>query len=363
MMSEVDINLGSRSYRIMIGSGLLDRAGELIAGLPVGRQVLLVTNTTVGPLYAGRVVASLEGTGLKVTIAEVPDGEQYKSLASAELLYDRAFSVSLDRRSAVVALGGGVVGDLAGFVAATYMRGVPFVQLPTTLLAQVDSSVGGKVAVNHPRGKNIIGAFYQPALVITDTDTLSTLNNRELRSGLAEVIKYGIIGDEQFFTWLEHNLPQVLALKLEALAYVIKQSCINKARVVEEDETEQGKRALLNLGHTAGHAIEALAGFGRYTHGEAVAMGTAVAAQLGVQLGKLTRAAADRITGLLRLAGLPASVPAELAGADLIATMHGDKKTVGGAITFIIPVDIGRAVIHPNTAEEDISRAIAAAKA
>ncbi|KAF1086584.1 3-dehydroquinate synthase [Sporotomaculum syntrophicum] len=361
-MSEVEINLGSRSYRIMIGSSLLDRAGELIAGLPVGRQVLLVTNTTVGPLYAGRVAASLEGAGLTVTVAEVPDGEQYKSLASTELLYERAFSAGLDRRSAVVALGGGVVGDLAGFVAATYMRGVPFVQLPTTLLAQVDSSVGGKVAVNHPRGKNIIGAFYQPSLVIADTDTLSTLNNRELRSGLAEVIKYGIIGDEQFFTWLEQNLPQVLALKPEALAYVIEQSCSNKARVVEEDETEQGARALLNLGHTAGHAIEALAGFGRYTHGEAVAMGTAVATQLGVQLGRLTLAAADRITGLLRRAGLPTTVPAELAGADLVAAMHGDKKTVGGAITFILPVKIGQAVIHPNTAEEHISRAIVAAR-
>ncbi len=361
-MSEVRIDLGSRSYRIMIGNGLLDCAGELIAGLPVGRKVLLVTNTTVGPLYAGRVADSLERAGLKVTRAEVPDGEQYKSLSSAELLYDRAFTAGLDRRSAVVALGGGVVGDLAGFVAATYMRGVPFVQLPTTLLAQVDSSVGGKVAVNHPRGKNIIGAFYQPALVISDTTTLSTLDNRELRSGLAEVIKYGIIGDDRFFNWLEQNMQQVLALEPEALAQVIEQSCSNKARVVEQDETEQGARALLNLGHTTGHAIETLAGYGYYTHGEAVAIGTAVAAQLGLQMGRLSRDAVDRITGLLKLAGLPTNVPAELAAADIISAMYGDKKTVGGAITFVVPVDIGRAIIYPNTAVEDIGRAIAAAR-
>jgi len=361
-MTEVRIDLDSRFYRIVIGSGLLDHAGELVAKLPVGRKVLLVTNTTVGSLYAGRVTDSLARAGLEVNLAEVPDGEQYKSLSSAELLYDRAFAAGLDRRSTVVALGGGVVGDLAGFVAATYMRGVPFVQLPTTLLAQVDSSVGGKVAVNHPRGKNIIGAFYQPSLVLSDTATLSTLNSRELRSGLAEVIKYGIIGDGRFFNWLEQNMHQVLALEPEALARVIEQSCSNKARVVEQDETEQGVRALLNLGHTAGHAIEALAGFGHYTHGEAVAIGTTVAAQLGVQLGMLSREATERITGLLRQAGLPTTIPAEPAAADIITAMYGDKKTVGGAITFVVPVDTGRAIIYPNIAEEDIRRAIAAAR-
>ncbi|AGL02065.1 3-dehydroquinate synthase [Desulfoscipio gibsoniae] len=361
-MKEVGIDLGTRSYRIITGSGLLDRAGELVAALPVGRKVLLVTNNTVGQIYAGRVADSLARAGLEVIPVEVPDGEQYKSLSSAELLYDRAFTAGLDRRSPVLALGGGVVGDLTGFVAATYMRGVPFVQLPTTLLAQVDSSVGGKVAVNHPRGKNIIGAFYQPALVISDTATLSTLPGRELQSGLAEVIKYGIIGDAVFFTWLEDNIQQVLALEPGALAHVVEQSCINKARVVEQDETEQGTRAMLNLGHTVGHAIEALAGYGRYTHGEAVAIGTAVAAQLGVDMGMLSREGADRITGLLRRAGLPITVPAELATPDIITAMYGDKKTVGGAITFIIPVAVGRAVIHPNTLEEHISRAIEAAR-
>jgi len=361
-MSEVNIDLGERSYRIMIGSGLLDRVGELVTGLDVGRRVLLVTNTTVGHLYAERVSESLESVGVEVTRAEVTDGEQYKSLASAEQLYDLAFAAGLDRRSTVLALGGGVIGDLAGFVAATYMRGVPFVQLPTTLLAQVDSSVGGKVAVNHPRGKNIIGAFYQPELVISDTAALTTLNSHELRSGLAEVIKYGIIGDAGFFSWLEQHMPRVLALEPEALAYVIEHSCSNKARVVEQDETEQGARALLNLGHTTGHAIEALAGYGRYTHGEAVAIGTVVAAQLGVHQRMLSREAANRIIKLLQQAKLPTTVPPELATADLVAAMYGDKKTVGGVITFIIPEDIGRVVLHPATAEGQISRAIASAR-
>lgn len=361
-MKDVRINLGRRSYRIAIGSGLLDRVGDMLAELPVGRKVLLVTNTTVGAIYAGRVTGSLAQAGLEVLRVEIPDGEQNKTLSSAEMLYDRAFNAGLDRRSAVVALGGGVVGDLAGFVAATYMRGVPFVQVPTTLLAQVDSSVGGKVAVNHPRGKNIIGAFYQPALVVSDTAALDTLPRRELRSGLAEVIKYGIIGDASFFTWLEDNIQQVLALKPGALAYVIEQSCINKARVVEQDETEQGTRAMLNLGHTVGHAIEALAGYGRYSHGEAVAMGTAVAVHLGMDLGLLSQEAAHRIKNLLHRAGLPTTVPADLATRDIITAMYGDKKTVGGAITFIIPVDTGRAVIHHHTSEEHISRAIAATR-
>ncbi|WP_347487667.1 3-dehydroquinate synthase [Desulfoscipio sp. XC116] len=361
-MKEVRINLGNRSYRIIIGSGLLDQTGDLLAGLSLGRKVLLVTNNTVGRLYAERVVGGLVRAGLKVIRAEVPDGEQYKSLSSAEVLYDRAFAAGLDRRSPVVALGGGVVGDLAGFVAATYMRGVPFIQIPTTLLAQVDSSVGGKVAVNHPRGKNIIGAFYQPALVISDTATLSTLAGREIQSGLAEVIKYGIIGDAAFFAWLEKNMQQVLALEPGALAHVVEQSCLNKARVVEQDETEQGTRAILNLGHTAGHAIEALAGYGRYSHGEAVAMGTAAAVHLAVDLGVLSREAAHSIINLLQRAGLPITVPAELADSELITAMYGDKKTVGGAITFIVPVGIGRAAIRPDTSEEQISRAIARAR-
>ncbi len=357
-MREVKVNLGNRAYNIIIDRGLLARAGRLIARLPVGRKAMLVTNPLVGEMYADLLTESLSRAGITVTRVDVPDGERYKTLASAEMLYDRAFSAGLDRRCPVVALGGGVVGDLAGFVAATYMRGVPFIQVPTTLLAQVDSSVGGKVAVNHPRGKNIIGAFYQPALVISDTDTLRTLDGREIRSGLAEVIKYGIIGDAAFFNWLESNIDRVLALEPEALAHVIERSCRSKARVVENDETEQGNRAILNLGHTVGHAIEALAGYGRYTHGEAVAIGTAVAARMAVDMGLLQAEEEQRIRNLLARAGLPLAVPEELATGDIINSMYGDKKTFGGEITFILLKTIGSAVICKNVPEVYIDRAI-----
>jgi 3-dehydroquinate synthase len=362
-MREVRINLGSRSYSIFIGQGVLDAAGTLLTGLPAVRKALLVTNPTVARLYADRVTAALTRAGIDVVRAQIPDGEQYKALQSAEMLYDRAFAAGLDRDCPVVALGGGVVGDLAGFVAATYMRGVPFVQIPTTLLAQVDSSVGGKVAVNHPRGKNIIGAFYQPVLVLSDTGTLCTLEAGEVRSGLAEVIKYGIIKDATFFAWLENNLERVLMLEPAALAHVIEQSCLNKARVVEEDETEQGQRAILNLGHTVGHAIEALAGYGRYSHGEAVAIGTAVAARLAVDLGLLRESGERRIRNLLARAGLPLEVPGDISTAAVLAAMYGDKKTRAGQITFILPAAVGRAVIRPGMAGESIARAIDSCRA
>jgi len=361
-MKEVRIRLGQRSYPIYIGSGILDRAGELIARLPVGKKVLLVTNPVVGNLYGEKTAGSLSRAGFTVYRAEIPDGEQYKTLQSAAQLYDRAFEAGLDRGCPVAALGGGVTGDLAGFVAATYMRGVPFVQIPTTLLAQVDSSVGGKVAVNHPRGKNIIGAFYQPGLVLADTATLRTLDRREVRSGLAEVIKYGIIMDAGFFAWLESNIEQVLQLEPEAMGYIIERSCVNKARVVEEDETEQGTRAILNLGHTVGHAIESLAGYGRYTHGEAVASGTAVAARMAVTMGLLTAAEEERIIRLLAGAGLPVTVPGDLAAKDIIAAIYGDKKTRGGEITFILPAGTGRAFINHHTPEDAIARAIEASR-
>ncbi|KJS11781.1 MAG: 3-dehydroquinate synthase [Peptococcaceae bacterium BRH_c8a] len=358
-MREVIINLGQRSYRIAIGSGILDQAGELLARLPVGKKVLLVTNPVVGGLYGARVADSLSRSGFKVYQAEIPDGEQYKSLQSAELLYNQAFEAELDRNCPVVALGGGVVGDLAGFVAATYMRGVPFVQIPTTLLAQVDSSVGGKVAVNHPRGKNIIGSFYQPVLVLTDTATLHTLQQREIGSGLAEVIKYGVIKDREFFTWLEQNMGRVRALEHEALAHVVETSCRVKAAVVEEDETEQGTRAILNLGHTLGHAVETLTGYNEYRHGEAVAIGTAMAAHLAVNLGLLHRNVEQRIGLLLESAGLPLGVPAGLDNDALVKAMSMDKKSYGGEITFVLPGDVGQVVIKKNVARADIVRAIA----
>ena len=357
-MREVTISLGRRTYRIVIGSGTLDQAGALMTRLPVGKKVLLVTNPVVGKLYGERVTESLGRAGFQVYPAEIPDGEQYKSLQFAELLYDRAFEAGLDRRCPVVALGGGVVGDLAGFVAATYMRGVPFVQIPTTLLAQVDSSVGGKVAVNHPRGKNIIGAFYQPALVITDTDTLATLKGREVRSGLAEVIKYGVIKDSAFFTWLEENINKVLALDPAALAHVVEVSCRIKAAVVEEDETEQGTRAILNFGHTVGHAVESLTNYTAFNHGEAVAIGMAVASRLAVNLGLCKLNDEQRIQKLLRNIGLPIQVTANLNIQEMIETMTRDKKSYGGEITFIFPLTIGEVIINNNVPAAAIINAI-----
>lgn len=357
-MREVTINLGQRTYRIAIGSGILDQAGELLARLPVGKKVLLVTNPVVAGLYGERVAESLGRSGFKVYRAEIPDGEQYKTLQSAEMLYDRAFEAGLDRRCPVVALGGGVVGDLAGFVAATYMRGVPFVQIPTTLLAQVDSSVGGKVAVNHPRGKNIIGAFYQPVLVITDTDTLATLNGREVRSGLAEVIKYGVIRDSAFFTWLEENINRVLTLDPEALAHVVEVSCRVKAAVVEEDETEQGTRAILNFGHTVGHAVESLTNYTGFNHGEAVAIGMAAASRLAVNLGLFKESEEKRVIDLLYNAGLPLHIPGKLDEQEMLEAMTRDKKAYDGEITFVLHKAIGEVVINKNVPESEIIKAI-----
>jgi len=357
-MNRVNINLGNRSYEIIIGNGLLQKCGELLRGLDLGRRVLLVTNPTVKRLFGSTVIESLQRQGFHVTVGEVPDGEEYKNLQQAEKLYDAAFTAGLDRRCPVLALGGGVVGDLAGFVASTYMRGVPFVQLPTTLLAQVDSSVGGKVAVNHPRGKNIVGAFYQPCLVISDTGTLETLKAREVRSGMAEVIKYGIIRDAAFFEWLEGNLTRILSLKAGSLTYVIERSCLNKAEVVQEDETEQGTRAILNLGHTVGHAVESLTGYERYTHGEAVAIGTVVAARIAVELKMLPEEAEERIIKILERTGLPLRVPGHLDTGEIINALYGDKKTFNGRITFILPRSIGDAVICKELGEDIIKRGL-----
>jgi len=357
-MEQVYINLNERSYHIYIASGLLARLGEYLAALDVGRRVLLVTNPTVRRLHGGPTEASLTAAGFSVVPAEIPDGEEYKSLASAEKLYDLAYRRGLDRRCPVIALGGGVTGDLAGFVAATYLRGVPFIQVPTTLLAQVDSSVGGKVAVNHPRGKNIIGAFYQPRLVLIDPEVLKTLEVREIRAGLAEVIKYGVIADAAFFHWLEENLEHLLALEPDRLACAVAVSCRIKARVVQEDETEQGRRAVLNFGHTLGHALEALTGYTTYRHGEAVAVGMVFACRLAVRLGLLDEAAADRVEKLLVRAGLPVSVPAGLSAEDLLVSMHHDKKVLAGRLTFVLPTALGTMEILRDVPEEAVRAAL-----
>ncbi|RKO66726.1 3-dehydroquinate synthase [Desulfofundulus salinus] len=357
-MQEVYINLGARSYSIYVDTGLLPRLGEYLKVLKLTPRVLLITNPVVGSLYGAVAETALRNAGFEVIRAEIPDGEEYKSLATAEKLYDLAYTRELDRRSPVVALGGGVVGDLAGFVAATYLRGVPFIQVPTTLLAQVDSSVGGKVAVNHPRGKNIIGAFYQPRLVLADLDVLKTLDPREVRAGLAEVIKYGVIADQAFFAWLEENLERLLALEARALAHAVAVSCRIKARVVQEDETEQGRRAILNFGHTLGHALEALTGYTTYRHGEAVAIGMAAAVRLAVALGMFPEGDAARVINLIRRAGLPVEVPAGISPGELLASMRRDKKVLAGRLTFVLPVEIGRVEIVRDAPEEAVGRVL-----
>lgn len=340
-MGEVFIDLGSRSYTIHIGRGLLGSVGKIISEKFGSARVMVVTNPTVGRLYGKIVTEGLEGAGISPVMAQIPDGEEYKALSTAERLYDLAYTNELDRKTPVIALGGGVVGDLAGFVAATYLRGVPFVQVPTTLLAQVDSSVGGKVAVNHPRGKNIIGAFYQPSVVVADIATLGTLDRREIRSGMAEVIKYGVIADGQFFGWLEENIEKAMDLEPGVMEEIITVSCRIKAAVVQEDETEQGKRAVLNYGHTVGHAVESLTGYSAYRHGEAVAVGMAAAARMAEKMGLIDSGDRLRLESLLTRAGLPVEVPRDLDRREMMQSIRRDKKVVFSRLTFVLPQSFG----------------------
>lgn len=359
-MGEVLVDLGSRSYTIHIGYSLFERLGEKVKSLfPDSKVVMIITNPTVRSLYGRYVQKQLEAAGILPLVAEVPDGEEYKSLSSTERLYDLAYSKDLDRKSPILALGGGVIGDLAGFVAATYLRGVPLIQVPTTLLAQVDSSVGGKVAVNHPQGKNIIGAFYQPAAVIADLSSLKTLNEREIRAGLAEVIKYGVIADSEFFTWLEDNLENALKLEPTVMEKVVSMSCQTKAAVVQEDETDQGRRAILNYGHTVGHAVESLSGYGTYRHGEAVAIGMVAAAKIAERMGLIGKAERSRIESVLVRAGLPVDVPACLNTNKIIRSMYRDKKVVESRLTFVLPVRIGRAEVFRDIGEDTVISCLA----
>ena len=341
-MKTLQVDLGERSYPIHIGRDLLGRA-DLIAPHVEGTQVLIVTNETVAPLYLERTAAAFGAFETSHLI--LPDGERYKTLETLNSVFDALLSRRYDRRCTLVALGGGVVGDITGFAAATYQRGVPFIQIPTTLLAQVDSSVGGKTGVNHPLGKNMIGAFHQPRCVIADTDTLNTLDERQLSAGLAEVIKYGLIDDPDFFAWLEAEMGGLLARAAQPLAQAIEQSCRDKAAVVADDEREAGSRALLNLGHTFGHAIETGMGYGEWLHGEAVAAGMVLAARLSEKLGWLSAEERERITALIAAAHLPTRAPAELAGTRFLELMAVDKKVVGGKLRLVLPRGIGRSVI------------------
>jgi len=342
-MQSLTVDLGDRAYPIHIGPGLLDRA-ELVLPHLAQKRAVIVTNTTVGPLYLERFARTLREAGVRVDSVVLPDGEAYKNWETLNLIFDALLTQRAERKTTLVALGGGVIGDLTGFAAASYQRGMPFIQVPTTLLAQVDSSVGGKTGINHPLGKNMIGAFYQPQLVLADTDTLNTLPERELSAGLAEVIKYGLIRDLPFLEWLEANMDKLVARDTEALTYAIRRSCENKAEVVAADEKEAGQRALLNLGHTFGHAIEAGMGYGNWLHGEAVAAGTMLAADLSRRLGNLVQADQERVAALFRRAGLPVRAPA-LGEAAYMDYMGVDKKVEGGKIRFVLFRRLGEAYV------------------
>nr|WP_314544242.1 bifunctional shikimate kinase/3-dehydroquinate synthase AroKB [uncultured Massilia sp.] len=338
--TNINVDLGERSYPIAIGRGLLDDAGLLTRHIGLGGKVAIVTNTTVAPLYLEKVAAPLRAAGREVVPIVLPDGEEYKNWESLNLVFDALLANKCDRKTTLVALGGGVIGDLTGFAASSYMRGVPFVQIPTTLLAQVDSSVGGKTGINHPLGKNMIGAFYQPRAVIADTATLDTLPDRELSAGLAEVIKHGAILDAAFFDWIEQNIGALVARDHAALAYAIGRSCEIKADVVKRDEREGGLRAVLNFGHTFGHAIEAGLGYGAWLHGEAVGCGMVMAADLSHRLGLVDAASVDRVRKLAQAAGLPVTAP-DLGTARWIELMEVDKKNEGGEIKFILVKPLG----------------------
>jgi 3-dehydroquinate synthase len=343
-LERVAIDLGERSYSILIGEQLLNAASTW-ADLPKASAALIVTNDTVGPIYSERLQAALAPLYKHVHTVALPDGESHKDWQTLNLIFDELLGQGADRKTVLFALGGGVVGDMTGFAAACYMRGVPFVQVPTTLLAQVDSSVGGKTAINHPIGKNMIGAFYQPQRVVCDLDTLQTLPQREMSAGLAEVIKYGPIADMQFLDWIDSHLDALLARDPKALAHAVKRSCEIKAWVVGQDEREGGIRAILNFGHTFGHAIEAGLGFGEWLHGEAVGCGMVMAAHLSQRLGLVDEAFVSRLTGLLERAGLPTVGPK--LGADVyLHHMRVDKKAQAGEIKFVLIDTPGSATVR-----------------
>ena len=341
-MRTINIDLGDRSYEIRISPGILNQSNELLPWIH-SQQVFIITNEIVAPLYLQAVKNLLDVKTVEEII--LLDGEEVKTLETAEQIFDKMISVPLDRSATVIALGGGVVGDISGFTAACYQRGIAFIQIPTTLLSQVDSSVGGKTAVNHPRGKNMIGAFYQPQRVIVDPLTLTTLDRRQFSSGLAEVIKYGMINDPPFFEWLEDNINQVMALETDTLEYVIEQSCINKARIVEQDEKEGGVRALLNLGHTFGHAVETATGYGNWLHGEAVALGMVMAGHMSQLQGDFSKEELERLVSLLEHAHLPVQASTDFSPDQLRELMMLDKKVQHGKLRLILLKGIGQAYI------------------
>lgn len=357
MSRTLRVELGERSYPIYIGENLLSQAQMYVPHIR-GKQVLIVSNETVAPLYLAQTEAALRDFQLASVI--LPDGEEYKTMATLDRIFTALLENRFDRSCTLVALGGGVIGDMTGFAAASYQRGVDFVQIPTTLLSQVDSSVGGKTGVNHPLGKNMIGAFHQPRCVVADTSTLNTLPDRELSAGLAEVIKYGMINDPEFFSWLESNLNALLRRDAQALGYAIERSCRLKAEIVAADEKEGGVRALLNLGHTFGHAIETGMGYGEWLHGEAVATGMVMAAELSSRMGLVSNEDTARCRSLLQRAGLPVQAPAEISAQQFVSLMAVDKKNIGGRIRLVLMRGIGQSFISDEVSREDLQQAIEA---
>ena len=359
-MQTLTVDLGERSYPIHIGPGLLEQPDWLLGHL-AQKRVAIVTNTTVAPLYLEKLSQPLRAAGVDILPIVLPDGEAHKDWCTLNQIFDELLKHRVERRATLIALGGGVIGDMTGFAAASYQRGAPFIQVPTTLLAQVDSSVGGKTGINHPLGKNMIGAFYQPKAVIADTDTLKTLPARELSAGLAEVIKYGLIWDTDFFAWLESHMAALRALDPASISYAIYRSCEIKAQVVAADERENGLRALLNLGHTFGHAIEAGMGYGNWLHGEAVGAGMVLAGRLSVRLGLIAVDAQARIEALVAAAGLPVEAPA-LGLDQYLSYMGVDKKVEGGRIRFVLLKRIGEAFVTAEVPREMLAQVLPAAR-
>ncbi len=359
-MQQMKVELAERAYHIVQGDDLLAHLGELLAPLHLAEHLVIVTNDVEAPLYGSQVEHELKRAGYRVDTIVLPDGEEYKNAHSLDSIYTYMLERGCDRKTTIVALGGGVIGDMAGFAAATYMRGIPFVQLPTTLLAQVDSSVGGKTAINHPLGKNMIGAFYQPLRVIIDTSTLDTLEKRHFCAGLAEMVKYGVIADGEFFTWIEDNLAALLRKEPATLGYAIMRCCSIKADIVARDETEQSVRALLNFGHTFGHAIEQLCGYGVVLHGEAVAIGMVVAARVSAAMGLCTQDDIIRLNHVLYQCGLPTTVPAQFNTEQYVTAMLRDKKVSSGKLRMVLNCGIGSSDIYNLDTPEQIFTAVLA---
>jgi 3-dehydroquinate synthase len=351
-MQEIRVELGERSYNISIGSNILDNIGDALKALDLSPKVAVISNPTVLELYGERVSNSVKEAGFDLLTVTVPDGEEYKDLIWLQHIYDELLSHKLDRSSALIAVGGGVIGDMTGFAASTYMRGIAYIQVPTTLLAQVDSSVGGKTGVNHKLGKNMIGAFWQPRLVLVDIDTLRTLPERELLAGLAEVIKYGIIYDKELFDFLADNRDRIVGLDGEAVAHIVRRSCEIKAEVVAKDEREAGLRTILNYGHTIGHAIETVTEYRRFLHGEAVAIGMCLEARLSRMLDFIDEVQASRIEDVIDSYGLPSKKPSNISAHSIFLAMQLDKKAVAGELKFVLPERIGSVRIHKGVSEE-----------